>query len=250
MASAVRSGDSAGRDGARRRGCRCRRDRRRWRPGAGGRLRRSGGAAGGSASGTLTQLNASQWTTTVYLDTAALCAGSRPAGNHFSLVTGKPSSVTGAAAPAYPDGPLACAAAAVNPVTQVKLTFSPPLSAVPQTATLVVTPPQALLAAGDEPVQIPLTVRRTVSPWQFVGIPAICGGALAVLLVLLLMMIGVPGRRGGMPAAPEPPCLPRSRLRRCDPASPRHPGSPEGRGCRRRSPRAAGLTSTRCCCCS
>ena len=159
-----------------------------------------GAPLAGSASGTLTQLNASQWTTTVYLDTAALCAGSRPAGNHFSLVTGKPSSVTGAAAPAYPGGPLACGAAAVNPVTQVKLTFSPALSAVPQTATLVVTPPQALLAAGDEPVQIPLTVRRTVSPWQFVGIPAICGGALAVLLVLLLMMIGVPGRRGGQPA--------------------------------------------------
>ena len=151
----------------------------------------------GSASATLTQVNALEWTTTVYLDTAALCAGDNPAGNTFSLVTGKPNSVTGAAAPAYPDGPLACGAAAANPVTQVKLTFTPSLSAVPQAATLTVTPPQALLLAGDPPLQIPLTVRRSVSPWQYVWIPAICGGALAVLLVLVLIAIGVPGRDAG-----------------------------------------------------
>jgi hypothetical protein len=164
----------------------------------------------GSASATLTQVNAGEWTTTIYLDTAALCAGNQPAGNKFSLVTGKPNSVTGAAAPAYPDGPLSCAAAAVNPVTEVKLTFapSPALSAVPQTATLAVTPPQALLQAGDSPVQIPLTVRRTVSPWQYAGIPAICGGALAALLVLALMAIGLPGisdDQAGPPAGHESP---------------------------------------------
>ena len=151
----------------------------------------------GSASATLTQVNAGEWTTTVYLDTAALCAGDNPAGNTFSLVTGKPNSVTGAAAPTYPDGPLACGAAAANPVTQVKLTFTPSLSAVPQAATLTVTPPQALLLAGDPPLQIPLTVRRSVSPWQYVWIPAICGGALAVLLVLVLIAIGVPGMDAG-----------------------------------------------------
>jgi len=168
----------------------------------------------GSASATLTQVNAGEWTTTVYLDTAALCAGNQPAGNTFTLVTGKPASVTGAAAPAYPDGPLPCGAAAANPVTQVKLTFapSPALSAVPQTATLTVTPPQALLTGGDPPVQVPLTVRRTVSPWQYVGIPAICGGALAALLVLALIAIGVPGRRGDH-----------------DPAHPRHETAPAGR---------------------
>ena len=151
----------------------------------------------GSASATLTQVNAGEWTTTVYLDTAALCAGDNPAGNTFSLVTGKPNSVTGAAAPAYPDGPLACGAVAANPVTQVRLTFTPSLSAVPQAATLTVTPPQALLLAGDPPLQIPLTVRRSVSPWQYVWIPAICGGALAVLLVLVLIAIGVPGKDAG-----------------------------------------------------
>jgi hypothetical protein len=156
----------------------------------------------GSASATLTQVNAGEWSTTVYLDTAALCAGKNPAGNKFSLVTGKPTSVTGAAAPAYPDGPLACGAVAANPVTEVKLTFAPALSAVPQTATLTVTPPQALLLAGDTPVQIPLTVRRSVSPWQYVVIPAICGGAFAVLLVLVLIAFGMPGKGADRAAAP------------------------------------------------
>ena len=156
----------------------------------------------GSASATLTQVNAGEWSTTVYLDTAALCAGKNPAGNKFSLVTGKPGSVTGAAAPAYPDGPLACGAVAANPVTEVKLTFAPALSAVPQTATLTVTPPQELLLAGDTPVQIPLTVRRSVSPWQYVIIPAICGGAFAVLLVLVLIAFGMPGKDADRAAAP------------------------------------------------
>ena len=83
-------------------------------------------------------------------------------------------------------------------MTQVKLTFTPSLSAVPQTATLTVTPPQALLLAGDPPVQIPLTVRRSVSPWQYVWIPAICGGALALLLVLVVIAIGMPGKDTGV----------------------------------------------------
>jgi hypothetical protein len=116
-------------------------------------------------------------------------------------VTGKPNTVTGAAAPAYPDGPLACGAVGANPVTEVKLTFAPALSAVPQTATLTVTPPRALLLAGDTPMQVPLTVRRIVSPWQLVGIPAICGAALAALLVLVLVVIGMPGKPEFKPAA-------------------------------------------------
>jgi hypothetical protein len=82
-------------------------------------------------------------------------------------------------------------------VTGVKLTFIPSLSAVPQTATLIVTPPQALLVAGDPPLEIPLTVRRAVSPWQYVWIPAICGATLAALLVLVLIAIGAPGKDAG-----------------------------------------------------
>ena len=115
----------------------------------------TGAPLAGSTSATLTQVNAGEWTTTVYLDTAAVCAGKKPAGNRFSLVTGKPNSVTGAAAPQYPDGPLSCGSAAATAVTEVKLTFtpSPALSAVPQTAALVVTPPQSLLLAGNPPLQ-------------------------------------------------------------------------------------------------
>jgi hypothetical protein len=145
----------------------------------------------GPSSATLTQVSVGEWQTTVYLDTAALCAGSRPAGNKFTLVTAVPGSVTGAAAPVYPDGP-PCGAAAARPVTELTLSFRPALSAVPQSATLVVTPPRGLLAEGDAPAQVTLTVRRIVSPWQYVGIPALCGGGLALLLVALLLVIGVP----------------------------------------------------------
>ena len=150
----------------------------------------------GPPSATLTQVSAAEWRTTVYLDTAALCAGNKPAGITFSLVTAMPGSVTGAAAPAYPDG-LACGAAAAHPVTEVTLSFTPALSAVPQSAALVVIPPQALLAQGDAPAQVLLTVRRIVSPWQYVGIPALCGGGLALLLVALLLVIGVPAGKPG-----------------------------------------------------
>ena len=145
----------------------------------------------GSTGATLTQVNAGEWQTTVYFDTASLCTGEKPAGNEFILVTTVPDSVTGAAAPSYPDG-LACGAAAAHPVTAVTLSFTPGLSAVPQSAMLVVTPPPGLLAQGDVPAQVPLTVRRIVSPWQYVGIPALCGGGLALLLVALLAVIGVP----------------------------------------------------------
>jgi hypothetical protein len=143
------------------------------------------------ASATLTQVSAAEWRTTVYLDTAALCTGTKPAGVTFSMVTAMPGSVTEAAPPAYPGG-LACGAAAAHPVTEVALSFTPALSAVPQSAALVVIPPQALVAEGDAPAQVLLTVRRIVSPWQYVGIPALCGGGLALLLVALLLVIGVP----------------------------------------------------------
>jgi hypothetical protein len=149
----------------------------------------------GSASADLSQVSAGQWTTTVYLDTASLCDGTAPAGNTFTLVTGEPDSVT-EAAPAYPGGQLSCGGAAAPAVTEVQLSFTPSLSAVPQSADLVVTPPRALLFADDPPFQVPLTVRRAVSPWQYVGIPAVCGAALAVLLVLALLLTGLPAAAG------------------------------------------------------
>jgi hypothetical protein len=156
----------------------------------------------GSSSGTLTQVNVTDWSTDIYLDTAALCLAKNVGTNTFSLVTGTPDTVTSESAATYPDG-LRCDAQDTHPVTRVTLTFtpSPPLSAVPQTATLTVTPPQALLTGGDAPSQIPLTVRRDVSPWQYVGIPFLFGVGLAALLVLLTLIIGLPrteeARQGG-----------------------------------------------------
>jgi hypothetical protein len=154
---------------------------------------------GAPASGTLTQARAGGWTTTVYLETAALCAGAKAAGNKFTLVTAVPASFTDAAAPQYPaDSPVSRApcgtAADSQPLTAVTLTFPPSaaLSAVPQTATLVVTPPPVLLAAGDIPAQVPLTVRRTVEAWDYVSVPALCGAGLAVVFVLSLLLFGVP----------------------------------------------------------
>jgi hypothetical protein len=71
-----------------------------------------------------------------------------------------------------------------------------------------VTPPPSLLVAEDTPMQVPLTVRRIVSPWQLVGIPAICGAALAALLVLVLVVIGMPAEPAAKPAAAPGPAAP------------------------------------------
>ena len=150
----------------------------------------------GSSVEVLSQASAGQWATSVYLDTAALCAGTAPVANTYTLVTGTPDTVT----EALPDngaGSAACAAASPPAVTEVHLSFAPALNAVPRTAELVVTPPRPLLLAGDPSFQVPLTVRRAVSPWQYLGIPVICGVGLAALLVAALLLTGVPGAAGG-----------------------------------------------------
>jgi len=145
----------------------------------------------------LTQASAGTWVTTVYLDTAALCAGP----TSFDLVTDAPDSDTTDRAPRY-DGAAAprCGAAeeTAHAVTEVSLTFtpSPALSAVPQSATLVVTPPAVTLAAGDAPLELALTVRRQVTVADYLWVPYGSGVALAVLLVLLLAITGLPGPDG------------------------------------------------------
>jgi hypothetical protein len=148
----------------------------------------------GSASAKLTQVSARDWTTTVYLDTAALCQGT-PA---FNLITTTPDSDSRDWQPSYP-GKLRCDAEISHPVTEVQLTFTPTprLSAVPQTATLTVTPAQSQLLASDPPLQIPLTIRRIVSGWQYLWIPAIFGGVFTLLFLALLAAIGVPGNARG-----------------------------------------------------
>jgi hypothetical protein len=181
---------------------------------AGGQARAATSAApfGAPAGATLTQLSpGEEWSAAVTLETASLCARLQPAGNKFSLVTSTPDSVTGAARPRYDpsekDGKPKCATVTRNPLTTVTLTFtpSPVLSAVPQTATLVLSPPQALLVGGAAPAQVPLTVRRTVSPWQYVIRPGLCGAGFVVLFIVGLMRFGVRPKAKQDATTPSPP---------------------------------------------
>jgi hypothetical protein len=138
----------------------------------------------------LTQVSAGTWRTTIYLNTAALCLGA----NQFSLVTAVPYSSTLDDHPGYPDG-LRCPATGADPLTEVVLTFTPSpaqFTSVPQMATLTVTPPVSAMALGAAPLEVPLTVRRTINVNQYVWIPVGCGVCLAALLVSLVVLIGVP----------------------------------------------------------
>jgi hypothetical protein len=137
----------------------------------------------------LTQVAAGTWATTVYLNTSALCLGT----NQFNLVTAVPYSASPDANPDYVGG-LHCPAQAADPLTEVVLSFTPApaLSAVPQAATLTITPPDSAMALGAAPLEVPLTIRRTISAYQYVWIPVGCGAVLAALLVLLVAFTGVP----------------------------------------------------------
>ncbi len=143
----------------------------------------------------LTQVAADTWTTTVYLDTGALCLGT----TDFDLLTGTPDTDTRDTAPQYVGG-LACGAkaAAAHPVTEVVLSFTPapPLSSIPESATLAVTPPLAALDLGAPPLELTLSVRRAVSAFQYAWIPVLCGVALAAALVGITMLVGVPRPNG------------------------------------------------------
>jgi hypothetical protein len=138
------------------------------------------------------------WTTTVELDTMAIC----PVPASFDLVTTSPYSDTPDSTLEYIQGTHApavhCSAQGMPPVTEVTLTFKPALSAVPEAATLSVTPPATALKAGAVPLDITLTVHRQVSLVQYLWIPIGCGLLLALLFVGGAMLIGVP-RTAGRP---------------------------------------------------
>lgn len=153
----------------------------------------------------LTQQSGDTWTTTVYLGTAPLCEGAVS----YDLVTTAPDSATIDKRPMYvvpgtdprrtaEHPPCATSTKTADPEAEVILSFtpSPPLTAAPQTATLVVTPVGAT-AQGTAPLNLTLPVHRQVSAAKYLWIPLCCGLGLAVLLVLFTGLFGVPRPESG-----------------------------------------------------
>jgi len=133
------------------------------------------------------------WTTTAYLNTAALCAEPVTFALQLTPSPGKP-------VPAIPASSVTAncgAGEAAAPITAVTLSAS--LPEVPLSATLVVTP-SPLAAASEAQLDVPLAVHRHVSVYQYLVIPACAGAVLAALLVVATVAFGVP--RSRRPARP------------------------------------------------
>jgi hypothetical protein len=135
---------------------------------------------------TLTQQSDGRWTTSDYLDTGSLCDDT------FDLVTGAPATDTTNTAVTYTSTTKTTTKTTSSPpcgagqpaVTEVGLTFpAMPDGAIPQTATLVVTPSATSLAAGATPAEFALTVRRQLTGASSLWIPVLFGAGFVVLLV-------------------------------------------------------------------
>jgi hypothetical protein len=133
------------------------------------------------------------WTTTAYLNTAALCAEPVTFALQLTPSSGMPVPATPVTSVTKNCG----AGEAASPITGVTLSAS--LPEVPQMATLVVTP-SPVTAASETQLDITLPVHRHVSVYQYLVIPAGSGAALAVLLILATVAFGVP--RSRRPARP------------------------------------------------
>jgi hypothetical protein len=135
------------------------------------------------------------WTTTAYLNTAALCA--EPVTFALQLTPapspGKPVPATPASSVTANCGPGETA----SPITAVTLSAS--LPEVPLSATLVVTP-SPVAAASEAQLDVILAVHRHVSVYQYLVIPACSGALLAALLIIATVAFGVP--RSRRPARP------------------------------------------------
>jgi hypothetical protein len=136
------------------------------------------------------------WTTTAYLNTAALCAEPVTFALQLTPSPGKPVPATPASSVTANCG----AGEAASPITAVPLSVS--LTEVPLSATLVVTP-SPLAAASEAQLDVPLAVHRHVSVYQYLVIPACSGAVLAALLIIATVAFGVPRSR-------RPPRPPRS----------------------------------------
>ena len=130
------------------------------------------------------------WTTTAYLNTAALCA--EPVTFALQLTPapspGRPVPATPASSVTANCGPGETA----SPITAVTLSAS--LPEVPLSATLVVTP-SPLAAASEAQLDVTLAVHRHVSVFQYLVIPVCSGAVLAALLIIATVAFGVPRSR-------------------------------------------------------
>lgn len=138
---------------------------------------------------TLTQQSDGTWTTSAYLDTGSLCDDT------FDLVTGAPATDKTDTAVTYTSTTritsTAPCGAGQPAVTEVGLTFpAMPDGAIPQTATLVVTPSATSLAAGATPAEFALTVRRQLAGASSLWIPVWFGVGFVVLLVAFVAIGG------------------------------------------------------------
>lgn len=139
---------------------------------------------------TLTQGSTGTWTTNVYLDTVALCDDT------YNLMTSGPDSNNPATPVTYDGtGTAPCGAAQEakdGALTMVGLTFPAlPGGAIPQAATLVVTPSETALSAGAAPVDFALTVRRQLTGASSLWTPVWIGLGFVLVLVMLVAIIGL-----------------------------------------------------------
>ncbi|MGA8465083.1 MAG: hypothetical protein WB688_13030, partial [Trebonia sp.] len=135
------------------------------------------------------------WTTTAYLNTAALCA--EPVTFALQLT---PAPSPGEPVPATPAGSVTANCGpgeTASPITAVTLSAS--LPEVPLSATLVVTP-SPVAAASEAQLDVILAVHRHVSVYQYLVIPACSGALLAALLIIATVAFGMP--RSRRPARP------------------------------------------------
>lgn len=133
------------------------------------------------------------WTTTAYLNTAALCAEPVTFALQLTPSPGKPVPATPASSVTANCGPGETA----SPITAVTLSAS--LAEVPLSATLVVTP-SPVTAASETQLDVTLAVHRHVSVYQYLVIPVCSGAVLAALLIIATVAFGVP--RSRRPARP------------------------------------------------
>ena len=139
-----------------------------------------------TANPVLIQQSPLVWTTTVLLDESPSCLS----GLSYQLVTRSPDYlVTGTVQGTVTVGPVAgggCGRTA-GADSEVTLAFRLPAQfpTVPLEAALVVDDP----GGAAPPATVAITVQRLVTPWEYLWIPLICGGAMALLLPVLVGIV-------------------------------------------------------------